>query len=133
MGRFLKKLPVKLFLPFLQRRFFLRKTTVLPRKQLSEYYSNFNFKMFPSPKHLVTFCRRIRVVLTEFFFRGKTVVFLRKNLLCKVNSLFWRANFFPPKFPFPKFKRKIWREKVYYAKERGPFSSCPDLICRKKV
>jgi hypothetical protein len=36
----------------------------------------------------------------------------RKILLCKVN-------FFPPKFPFPKYKRKFWREKVYFAKERG--------------
>jgi hypothetical protein len=25
--------------------------TVLPRKQLSEYYSNFQFKTFQSPKH----------------------------------------------------------------------------------
>ncbi len=43
----------------------------------------------------------------------------RKNLLCKVNSLFWRVKFFPPKFPFPKYNRKIWRERFYFAKERG--------------
>jgi hypothetical protein len=29
-----------------------------------------------------------------------------KSLLCKVN-------FFPPKFLFPKYKRKNWREKIY--------------------
>ncbi len=34
-----------------------------------------------------------------------------QKLLCKVDSLFWRVNFFPPNFPFPKYKRKIWREK----------------------
>jgi hypothetical protein len=28
-----------------------------------------------------------------------------KNVLCKVN-------FFPPKFCFQKYKRKIWREKI---------------------
>jgi hypothetical protein len=43
------------------------KTTVLPRIQLSEYYSNFQNKMFKSPKHLMTFCRRIRIVLTELY------------------------------------------------------------------
>ncbi len=42
-------------------------------------------------------------------------VFRSKNLLCKVN-------FFPPKFSSPKYKRKIWREKIYFANERGPFS-----------
>jgi hypothetical protein len=42
-------------------------TTVLPRKQLSEYYSNFQIKMFKCPKHLMTFCRRIRIVLTELY------------------------------------------------------------------
>jgi hypothetical protein len=41
--------------------------TVLPRIQLSEYYWNFQFKMFPSPNHLVTFCRRIQIVLTELY------------------------------------------------------------------
>jgi hypothetical protein len=32
-----------------------------------------------------------------------------KNFLCKVD-------FFPPKFPFPKYKRKIWREKKLLCK-----------------
>jgi hypothetical protein len=41
--------------------------TVFPQKQLSEYYSNFQLKMFESPKHIMTFCRRIRIVLTELF------------------------------------------------------------------
>ncbi len=48
--------------------------TVLPQKQVSEYYPNFQFKMFKSPKHLMTFCRRIRIVLTVhrvFFFEVK--------------------------------------------------------------
>jgi hypothetical protein len=36
---------------------------------------------------------------------------LRQKFLCKVDSLFWRVNFFPPNFPFTKYKRKIWREK----------------------
>ncbi len=45
----------------------LTKPTVLPRKQLSEYYSNFQNKMFKSPKHLMIFCRRNRIVLTELF------------------------------------------------------------------
>jgi hypothetical protein len=31
-----------------------------------------------------------------------------------------QSNFFPPKFPFPKYKRKIWREKNYFAKKRVP-------------
>jgi hypothetical protein len=28
--------------------------------------------------------------------------------------------FFPPKFSFPKYKRKFWREKNYFANEPGP-------------
>jgi hypothetical protein len=28
-----------------------------------------------------------------------------------------QSRFFPPNFPFPKYKRKIWREKNYFAKE----------------
>ncbi len=46
------------------------------------------------------------------------------SLLFPSNDL---EKFFPPKFPFPKYKRKIWREKInlqksefYFAKERGP-------------
>ncbi len=35
-----------------------------------------------------------------------------QKLLCKVDSLFWRVNFFPPNFPFTKYKRKVWREKI---------------------
>jgi hypothetical protein len=38
-----------------------------------------------------------------------------------------QSNFFPPKFPFPKYKGKIWREKItlqksefYFANEQGP-------------
>jgi hypothetical protein len=38
----------------------------------------------------------------------------------KANNLLCKVNFFPPKFPFPKYKRKIWREKNYFANERGP-------------
>jgi hypothetical protein len=30
------------------------------------------------------------------------------------------GKFSPPKFPFPKYKRKIWREKIYFANKRGP-------------
>jgi hypothetical protein len=30
----------------------------------------------------------------------------------KVNSLLCKVLFFPPKFSFPKYKRKIWREKI---------------------
>jgi hypothetical protein len=37
------------------------------------------------------------------------------QILCKVNI-------FPPKFPFSKGKRIIWREKIYFANERGTFS-----------
>ncbi len=39
--------------------------------------------------------------------------YLWQKLFWKINSLFWRVfeNFFPPNFPFPKYKRKIWREK----------------------
>jgi hypothetical protein len=59
-----------------------------------------------------------------------------ENLLCKVNTLFWRVNFFPPKFPFPKYKRKFWREKIYsskewiyFAKERGFWFQL--IFCKK--
>jgi hypothetical protein len=31
-----------------------------------------------------------------------------------------KGNFSPPKFPFPKKAKEIWREKIYFAKERGP-------------
>jgi hypothetical protein len=31
-----------------------------------------------------------------------------------------KSNFFPAKVHFPKYKRKIWREKIYFAKKRGP-------------
>jgi hypothetical protein len=31
-----------------------------------------------------------------------------------------QKNFFPPKFPFPKYKKKVCREKIYLAKEQGP-------------
>jgi hypothetical protein len=61
--KILNVLTIKFSFPF----FVLPNTTVLPRIQLSEYYSNFQFKMFPSPKHLVNFCRRIRIVLTELY------------------------------------------------------------------
>jgi hypothetical protein len=56
------------------------------------------------------FCRRSggMSIGNEFFWQ---------KLLCKVN-------FFPPNFPFRKYKRKIWREKntmqkseFYFAKE----------------
>jgi hypothetical protein len=33
------------------------------------------------------------------------------------------SKFFPPKFPFPKYKRKFWREKIYFAKKRGSFKN----------
>jgi hypothetical protein len=36
------------------------------------------------------------------------------TLLCKVI-------FFPSKSLFPKYQRKFWREKIYFAKKRGPF------------
>jgi hypothetical protein len=55
-----------------KKTFFIKNIpTDLPRKQLSEYYSNFQIKMFKSPMHLMTFCTRIRIVLTSCF-RGKT-------------------------------------------------------------
>jgi hypothetical protein len=28
-----------------------------------------------------------------------------------------KSNFFPAKIPFSGYKRKIWREKIYFAKE----------------
>jgi hypothetical protein len=45
---------------------------------------------------------------------------MEKNLLSNVDSLFCQVIFFPPNFPFPKYKRKVWREKIYFAKERTP-------------
>jgi hypothetical protein len=35
-----------------------------------------------------------------------------KKLLCKVEFTLLKSKFFPPNFPFPKYKRKIWREKI---------------------
>jgi hypothetical protein len=61
-------------------------------------------------------------ICTEVYIKGDSEVsFYSNNLLCKVNLLFCKVIFFPPKFPFPKNKRKIWREKNYFANERGPF------------
>ncbi len=39
---------------------------------------------------------------------------------CQKTYIFWtvcKVIFFSSKFPFPKYKRKIWREKIYFAKE----------------
>jgi hypothetical protein len=39
-----------------------------------------------------------------------------------------KSSFFPLKFPFPKFKRKIWREKIYFAKERSHIEFVPGPV-----
>jgi hypothetical protein len=48
------------------------------------------------------------------------------NFLRKVNSLFCKVIFFPPKFLFPIFKRKIWWEKNYFANERNHTKMTPN-------
>jgi hypothetical protein len=46
-------------------------------------------------------------------------------LLTSIKKKKWKkpslpSNLFPPNFHFPKYKRKIWREKIYFTKERTP-------------
>ncbi len=42
-----------------------------------------------------------------------------KKLFCKVDSLFWRVNFFPPNFSLVFWKRKIWLEKILCKRVRS--------------
>jgi hypothetical protein len=93
--------------------------------RLSETKSNIFVKLFTQFS-----CPSFPVKLSpsNFIFSGFQQNCSGQNLLSKVNPLFWKVNFFPPKFSFPKYKRKIWREKLtlqksefYFAKTRGPF------------
>jgi predicted solute-binding protein len=43
---------------------YVKYATTLPRKQLSEYYSNFQYKILKNPKHLGHFKLKIRIILT---------------------------------------------------------------------
>ncbi len=52
-------------------------------------------------------------------------LYIRKHLLCKVNSLFWRVNFFPPKFPFPKYKRKFGGKKFTFQRNEDLYVPGP--------
>jgi hypothetical protein len=75
-----------------------------------ENLGNFSFRIpinkieAPRLKHEQEFNKLFRGVYKNIFFGGQ-------KLLCQINSLFRRVNFFPPNFPFPKYKRKFWREK----------------------
>jgi hypothetical protein len=63
--------------------------TVLPRIQLSEYYSNFQNKMIKSPKHLVTFCpikKTFFLVPNRFEFIANFVSYVVRNLILFIHS-----------------------------------------------
>jgi hypothetical protein len=71
--------------------------------------SQIGAKLFlvPSP-----WCVNLYHIHLDHMSSKRWILWWRKNLLCKVDSLFCQVNFFPPNFPFPKYKRKFWREKI---------------------
>jgi hypothetical protein len=66
--------------------------------------------------------------------------FYSNNILCKVNSLFGKVNFFPPKFfkfrkilVFQNTKKKFGGKKVYFANEGGPILFSAFKYCLQQL
>ncbi len=55
------------------------------------------------------------------------------NLLWKVDSLFCQVNFFSPKFPFPKYKRKIWLKSSGSGKKRDLHFNLPVPVAKDLI